>query len=78
MRSFTASCHNYAKAFISSLPEAWRPCLEDKWIIEDISTVKFELQEEEEFLENYKQKSFINTFMKNATSMEEALQLNGQ
>ena len=62
------------KAFIKSLPAPWQPCVEDGWILEDTESVKFQLLEEAEFLDQHKQKSIINTFMNNAASMEKALQ----
>ena len=65
------------KAFIKSLPAPWQPCVEDGWILEDTESIKFQLLEEAEFLEQHKQKYIINTFINNAASMEKALQQNG-
>ena len=43
------------KAFIKSLPAPWQPCVEDGWILEDTESVKFQLLEEAEFLDQHKQ-----------------------
>ena len=60
---------------MNSLPAALKPCA-DGWTILPILE-KFEILEEEEFSERYLRKTFIDSFLHLATSMDECARISG-